>query len=364
MTAAIKTKVDGRVAVLVTGGAGYIGSHTCKALANAGYMPITFDNLVHGHRWAVQWGPLVEGDLADAELLKKTMAEYCVEAVLHFSGYCYVGESMSKPEKYFRNNVVNSLTLLEAMRSAGVKHIVFSSTCATYGFPVKMPISESNPQNPINPYGESKLAVEKMLRWWGAAHSLRWTTLRYFNAAGADPEGQIGEDHDPETHLMPLAIQAALGDRAQFEIYGCDYPTPDGTAIRDFIHVTDLAAAHVAALRRLEAGGESIALNLGTGSGHSVREVLAMVEQVSGRKVPAREAPRRAGDPPELVAAVTSAAQILNWRPQNSSLQNIITTAWRWHSDRHAKVAREGRTPAGMNPALAVPEITVVARNS
>jgi UDP-arabinose 4-epimerase len=325
-------------AVLVTGGAGYIGSHTCKALAAAGYLPVTYDNFVHGHRWAVRWGPLVEGDLADSDLLEQALKDYAVKAVIHFAGYAYVGESMSRPGKYFKNNVANTVTLLEAMRLCGVRDLVFSSTCAIYGSPVQETMTEDHPQHPINPYGESKRVVETMLHWWGSAHALRWTALRYFNAAGADPEGEIGEDHDPETHLIPLAIEAALGERAALEVYGSDYPTHDGTAVRDYIHVADLASAHVAALRRLERGGQSAAMNLGTGSGHSVREVIAMVERVSGRAVPVRIAPRRPGDPAALVAGTARAHDLLGWQPRYSLLETIIATAWRWHGTRHSKV--------------------------
>jgi UDP-glucose-4-epimerase GalE len=328
-------------AVLVTGGAGYIGSHTCKALAQAGYLPVTYDNLVHGHRWAVQWGPLVDGDLADADLLKATLERYGIGAVVHFAGYCYVGESMAAPAKYFRNNSVNTLTLLEAMRAANTGTIVFSSTCATYGTPEKLPMNEHTAQEPINPYGESKLFVEKMLRWCESAYGLKWMALRYFNAAGADRDGQIGEDHTPETHLIPLAIQAALGQRESVDVYGIDYATPDGTAIRDYIHVTDLADAHVRALAALGEGKSSGALNLGTGTGHSVREVITMVREVSGREFTVREVARRAGDPPELVADARSALATLGWRPQHSSLRSIVETAWGWHSQHHAVVAGE-----------------------
>jgi UDP-glucuronate decarboxylase len=328
-----------RAAVLVTGGAGYIGSHTCKALARAGYLPVTFDNLVHGHRWAVRWGPLIEADLANEDRLRAAIRDFSIRSVIHLAGYAYVGESVSDPLKYFQNNLANTLTLLEVMHRTAAKNIVFSSTCATYGAPAHSPIDEETPQLPMNPYGESKLMVERILHWWSAAHGMRWTALRYFNAAGADPEGEIGEDHRPETHLIPLAIQTALGVRDGLEIYGCDYPTSDGTAIRDYIHVADLASAHLAALRRLEAGGESLAINLGTGAGHSVREVVSAVERVSGRKVPTRAAPRRAGDPPALVSAVDRARILLNWHCKYSSLDTIIETAWRWHSARHAEVA-------------------------
>jgi UDP-glucose-4-epimerase GalE len=322
--------------VLVTGGAGYIGSHACKALAASGYNPVAFDNLVYGHRWAVKWGPFIRGDLADAASLEQILREHNVQAVLHFAAYAYVGESMEHPGRYFRNNVSGSINLLNAMVAAGVRKIVFSSTCATYGLPETLPISEEHPQRPVNPYGESKLFIERALKWYETAHGLRSVALRYFNAAGADGDGDIGEDHDPETHLIPLAIESALGRRSHLDIFGTDYPTPDGSAVRDYIHVTDLATAHVAALDYLAAGNASSALNLGTGRGHSVREVIAEVERVSGRKLPAREAPRRPGDPPVLVAAWEHAARLLQWRPRHSDLGTIVETAWRWHEGRAA----------------------------
>jgi UDP-glucose-4-epimerase GalE len=319
-------------AVLVTGGAGYIGSHTCKALARAGLQPVALDNLVYGHKTAARWGPLVEGDIRDRALVERTIREHRTEAVVHFAGYAYVGESMHDPGKYFGNNVAGSLSLLEAAQACGVGQFVFSSTCSTYGIPQSVPIREDHRQHPVNPYGESKLFVERALHWYGVAHGLRSVALRYFNAAGADPEGEIGEDHDPETHLIPLAIGAALGTRPPLEIYGTDYPTPDGSAVRDYVHVTDLADAHVSALNYLQAGGESSAFNLGTGRGHSVREVIAAVERVAGRAVPRREAPRRQGDPASLVAAPGRARELLSWTPQHSDLDTIIATAWRWHA--------------------------------
>ena len=318
--------------ILVTGGAGYVGSHACKALARAGYRPITYDSLIHGHREAVRWGPLVEGDLADAGRLTDAMRRFQVAAVLHFAAFAYVGESIQQPGRYFGNNVVNTLTLLEAMRTSAVRHIVFSSTCATYGIPDRVPIPESALQRPVNPYGESKLMVERMLHWYGTAHGFTHAILRYFNAAGADPEGEIGEDHDPETHLIPLVLQAALGERAQIDVLGTDYPTPDGTAVRDYIHVQDLAEAHVQALDLLLKGGLSITVNLGTGTGHSVREVIAAAERVTGRRVPRREAPRRFGDPPVLVADPSRAGELLGWKPALSDLDTILKTAWAWHS--------------------------------
>jgi UDP-glucose-4-epimerase GalE len=318
--------------VLVTGGAGYIGSHACKALARAGYRPVAYDSLIRGHREAVRWGPFVDADLADIERLADTFKRHAVAAVMHFAAFTYVGESMTNPELYFRNNGYNSLRLLEAMRAAGVRHIVFSSTAAIYGNPDRVPIPESAPQRPVNPYGESKLMVERMLHWYGAAHGFTHAALRYFNAAGADPEGEIGEDHEPETHLIPLVLQAAMGQRARIDVLGTDYPTPDGTAIRDYIHVQDLADAHIRAVQLLLRGGLSITVNLGTGAGHSVREVIAAAERVTGRRVPRREAPRRFGDPPVLVADPSRARELLGWTAKHSDLDTILKTAWAWHS--------------------------------
>jgi UDP-glucose-4-epimerase GalE len=319
-------------AVLVTGGAGYIGSHTCKALALSGRLPVALDNMVHGHKAAVRWGPLVDGDIRDRGLVERTIREHRVDAVVHFAAHAYVGESMHDPGKYFGNNAAGSLALLEAARACGVGRVVFSSTCATYGIPESLPIHDAHAQRPINPYGESKLFVERALHWYGVAHGLRSVALRYFNAAGADPDGEIGEDHDPETHLIPLAIGAALGTSAPLQIYGTDYPTPDGTAVRDYVHVTDLADAHVRALDYLEAGGESTALNLGTGRGHSVHQVVAAVERAARRALPRREAARRPGDPASLVAAPGRSREVLGWAPQRSELEAIIATAWRWHT--------------------------------
>ncbi len=321
--------------VLVTGGAGYIGSHACKALAGAGYQPVAYDNLGRGHREAVRWGPLVVGDLADRGLIEATMRHHHISAVMHFAAFAYVGESVSDPALYFRNNVAGSLVLLDAMAAAGVGCIVFSSTCATYGIPETTPIAETAPQRPVNPYGESKLMIERMLHWLAAARGLRYAALRYFNAAGADPDGETGEHHDPETHLIPLVLDAALGRRPAVEIYGTDYPTPDGTAVRDYIHVTDLAEAHVLALGHLQAGKPSLALNLGTGRGFSVREVIAAAERVTGRPVAQRESPRRAGDPAMLVADARRAREVLGWIPRFSGLDDILSTAWAWHR-RHA----------------------------
>jgi UDP-arabinose 4-epimerase len=317
--------------VLVTGGAGYIGSHACKALAQAGFVPVTYDNLSRGHRRAVKWGPFIEGDIADRGLLVGVMQEYAIGAVIHFAAYAYVGESMREPGIYFENNVSGTISLLEAMRAAGIAPIVFSSSCATYGLADTLPIRESSPQRPVNPYGESKLFVERALHWYGAAHGIRSVALRYFNAAGADIDAEIGEDHDPETHLIPLVIEAAQGKRRHVQVFGTDYPTPDGTAVRDFIHVCDLVDAHVCALRHLLANGDSLSLNLGTGRGYSVREVIAAVADYSRRPIAVLERPRRAGDPAVLVADAARARRLLRWEPRHSALRDIVATAWRWH---------------------------------
>jgi UDP-arabinose 4-epimerase len=317
--------------VLVTGGAGYIGSHACKALARAGFRPIAYDNLVYGHRDAVRWGPLVDGDIGDGPRLRAVLSAERVVAVMHFAAFAYVGESMTDPARYFRNNLVGSLTLLDAMRDVGIDRMVFSSTCATYGAPEQVPISEAATQRPVNPYGESKLMVERVLDWYDRAYETKSVSLRYFNAAGADLEGEIGEQHDPETHLIPLAIKAALGQGPALNIFGSDYPTADGTATRDFIHVADLADAHVLALRHLLFGGASLKLNLGTGQGHTVREVVRAVERATGRPVPVIEAPRRAGDPPALVADASLARLKLDWTPTSSDLDTIVGSAVRWH---------------------------------
>lgn len=318
--------------VLVTGGAGYIGSQTAKALARAGYEVVVLDNLATGHREAVKWGPLIEGNLGDKELLAKIFREQQIEAVLHFAASLLVGESMADPQKYFWNNVVNTLVLLDAMKAGRVKHIVFSSSAAVYGSPEKVPIPENHSMRPVSPYGDSKLSMERAIHWYGVAYGLRGVSLRYFNAAGADLDGELGEGHDPESHLIPLVVKAALRQRPEVEIFGTDYPTPDGTAIRDYIHVVDLADAHVRALEYLAAGGATTELNLGTGEGHSVREVVVGVGKLCGGQVPAKDAPRRAGDPAVLVADPTKARQLLDWQPQYSDLDTIIQSAWKWHS--------------------------------
>jgi UDP-glucose-4-epimerase GalE len=324
-----------RGTVIVTGGAGYVGSHTCKGLAKAGFLPVTIDNMVHGHEWAVKWGPLVKADLADPTALDAAFASHRPLAVLHFAAFAYVGESVTAPEKYYRNNVAGTLNLLDAMLRHRCRDIVFSSTCATYGVPTVIPIPEDHVQQPINPYGWSKLMVERILRDYERAHGIRYFALRYFNAAGADPDGEIGEDHTPETHLLPLLIEAALGRRARVELFGTDYPTPDGTAVRDYIHVADLAEVHVRALAHLLAGHASTFLNVGTGSGQSVREVVEAVQTVMRSVAPTRNAPRRPGDPPMLIADSTRACAMLGWQPRFSDLETIVATAARWHASRH-----------------------------
>jgi UDP-arabinose 4-epimerase len=317
--------------VLVTGGAGYIGSHTCKALAAAGYVPVAFDNLSTGHDWAVKWGPLLVADIADRARVKRVVKEFGIKAVIHFAAYAYVGESVRQPQKYFDNNVTKTLALLDTLLEAGVRKFVLSSSCATYGMPRTLPISETHPQEPVNPYGASKLFVEKILHWYEMAHGLRHMNLRYFNAAGADPDGEIGEDHDPETHVIPLVIAAAEGRTPSFEIFGTDYETLDGTAVRDYVHVCDLARAHVHALDYLFDGGQSTSVNLGSGRGHSIRDVISTVEAISGRAVPFSEGPRRTGDPPTLIADPQLGQTLLRWAPNKSDLQTIVRTAWQWH---------------------------------
>lgn len=325
--------------ILVTGGAGYIGAHTCKALRRAGFRPVTLDNLVTGHREQVRWGPLVEGSLLDRALLDRVFAEHRPEAVMHFAAHAYVGESVTDPLRYYRNNVVGSLNLLEAMIRAGVRRLVFSSTCATYGHPRSLPLTEDHPQEPINPYGFTKLVMERMMADSAAAHGLQWLALRYFNAAGADPDGEAGEAHDPETHLIPLAIDVAMGRRPAITLFGTDYDTPDGSCIRDYIHVSDLADAHLRALSWLADGGASGGFNLGNGNGHSVREVIAMTEKVTGRPIPVVIGPRRQGDPPRLIGDASRARSLLGWAPRHAELETIITHAWHF---REQWVQRHG----------------------
>jgi len=318
-------------AVLVTGGAGYVGSHACKALAAAGYTPVSFDNLHRGRRSAVKWGPLVEGDILDRAALDSAFAAHRPVAVMHFAALAYVGESVQQPALYFRNNVGGSLNVIEAACDHGRVPIVFSSTCATYGVPARALIAESDPQLPVNPYGASKLMVERMLADIGRANGLRSIALRYFNAAGADPDGETGECHDPETHLIPLVLQAAADSGAHVTIHGDTYPTPDGTCVRDYIHVSDLASAHVLALDALLGGHTGGAYNLGTGQGHSVREVIDAARRVTGRTVNVQVGHPRPGDPPTLVAAIGRAREDLGWVPKLPALDDIVATAWKWH---------------------------------
>jgi UDP-arabinose 4-epimerase len=321
---------DSGVRVLVTGGAGYVGSHAAKALRGAGFVPVTLDDLRTGHEWAVKFGPFVRGEIADRALVERVIREERVEAVMHFAAAAYVRESLELPEKYYANNVAGSVALLEACLKTRVKAFVLSSTCAVYGVPATLPIVESSPTQPINAYGDTKLAIERMLYWYGRAHDLRWASLRYFNAAGADPDGVIGEVHDPETHIIPLLLQAARGERGPVTILGTDHPTPDGTPIRDYVHVSDLAEAHVRTLRYLLDGGTPRAFNLGTGHGASVREVVQMVERVTGRPVPITTAPRSVGDPPVLVADPSETGRVLGWKATHSELEQVVRTAALW----------------------------------
>jgi UDP-arabinose 4-epimerase len=332
-----------RKRVLVTGGAGYVGSHVCKALARAGYEPITYDNLSRGHAWAVKWGPLERGDLMNAARVEAVLRKHRPFAVLHFAALAYVGESVVDPQRYYGNNVGGTINLLRAMRESAVRKIVFSSTCAVYGTPKKGPIPEHHPQAPLNPYGQSKRMVEQMLADAAPAYGLDSVSLRYFNAAGADPDGEIGECHDPETHLIPLALDAAAGLGRKLTIHGTDYPTRDGTCIRDYVHVADLAEAHVSALKYLAKNAGAVAFNLGNGGGFTVREVIAAAERVTGRKIPVREGPRRPGDPPALVANGGSARRAIGWKPRYRDLEAIIATAWRWLQSGNGRAPRKKR---------------------
>src|SRR5215831_3221478 len=307
--------------ILVTGGAGYIGSHTIKALKAAGLQPVIFDNFSTGHRSFVKGTPAFEGDLCNSSDVSEVFSEYGIDGVLHFAGNAVVGESTEKPELYYQTNLLGGLNLLNAMKRCDVKYLIFSSTCATYGLPQSLPLRENHPQNPISPYGETKLAFERTMRWFHDAHGLEYLSLRYFNAAGADAHGEFGEDHNPETHLIPLVLEAAAGRRPDVQIFGTDYPTPDGTCIRDYIHVTDLARAHVVGLQALmEERLQSQAFNLGTGHGYSVRQVIEAARRITGREFKVRETNRRAGDPSELVAAVDRAKELLRWTAVESDL--------------------------------------------
>jgi len=324
--------------ILVTGGAGYIGSHAVLALQQSGYDVVILDNLVYGHRdfaERVLQAELIVGDTGDRDLLDRVFAQHEISAVMHFAAYAYVGESVTAPAKYYRNNVVGTLTLLEAMLAAGVKQFVFSSTCATYGIPHQIPITEDHPQNPINPYGMTKLIVEKILQDFEVAHGFRSVVFRYFNAAGADPEARLGEDHNPETHLIPLILLTALGKRESVSIFGLDYDTADGTCLRDYIHVTDLAEAHVLGLKYLLQGKPSDVFNLGNGNGFSVKQAIDAAKLVTGRNIKVIESDRRPGDPPVLVGSSAKACQILGWEPKYADIKVIMQHAWAWHQARH-----------------------------
>ncbi|MGE3174084.1 MAG: UDP-glucose 4-epimerase GalE [Planctomycetota bacterium] len=319
--------------ILVSGGAGYIGSHTVLALQEAGHEVLVLDDFSEGHLAALRGTPYVRGSLLDRQFLKDVFARHQVAGIVHFAARCYVGESVERPGRYYENNVVGTLNLLDAMVAAGTKRLVFSSTCATYGEPAQIPITEDAPQLPVNPYGNTKLVCELMQRDFATAHKMGVVALRYFNAAGADPQGRLGEDHRPETHLIPLVLAAAAGRLPQIKVFGDDYPTPDGTCIRDYVHVTDLAQAHVLALQSLLDGAIGFrAFNLGNANGTSVREVIAAAERVTGKKVPHIVTARRAGDPPVLVGTPARIQQELGWNPQHSDIDTIVATAWQWHS--------------------------------
>jgi UDP-glucose 4-epimerase len=333
-----KITTQSNSSILVTGGAGYIGSHAVLALQQKGYSVVVLDNLVYGHRELVEEvlkAELVVGDTTDRHLLDQLFSQYQFAAVMHFAAYAYVGESVTDPMKYYHNNVVGTLTLLEAMQAAQINHFVFSSTCATYGVPQTIPIPENHPQNPINPYGRSKWMVEQILQDCSQAHGLKSVIFRYFNAAGADPSGCLGEDHNPETHLIPLVLLTALGQREAIAVFGRDYPTADGTCIRDYIHVSDLAQAHVLGLEYLLQGGETIVFNLGNGNGFSVQEVIDTAIAVTDKTIRQVESDRRPGDPPLLVGSSEKARKLLGWQPLYSDLQAIIHHAWQWHQKRH-----------------------------
>lgn len=317
--------------ILVVGGAGYIGSHVNKMLAGNGYDTVVLDNLIYGHREFVKWGTFALGDLTDLEHLRLLFKRYPITAVMHFAAFAYVGESVADPQKYYLNNLRNTLNLLQVMREANVDTIIFSSTCATYGNPVTIPIDESHRQIPINPYGQSKLMVERILADYSRAYGLKYVSLRYFNAAGADPDGEIGEAHTPETHLIPLVLDVALHRSSSIKVFGNDYDTHDGTCIRDYIHVTDLASAHMLALEYLLRGGSSSVFNLGNGNGFSVKEVIEQACRVTGEDIAVEMAGRREGDPPMLVGSAEKAKKVLNWQPRYPDLAEIIATAWKWH---------------------------------
>lgn len=317
--------------ILVTGGAGYIGSHTVKLLLEHGYETVVFDSMELGHPEAVVGGEVFRGDLMDPESLKQAFDKYPIDAVVHFAAYASVGDSVARPKRYFDNNITGGLNLLQAMLDHDVKRMIFSSSAATFGEPVYVPIDEKHPQSPVNPYGESKLMYEKILKWYDVAYGIKSVWLRYFNASGADPSGRIGEDHSPEEHLIPLVLQVPLGKRESVKIFGTDWDTPDGTCVRDYIHVLDLAETHVLALKALEQGAETTSYNLGNGDGYSVKQVIETAEKVVGKKINWEPAPRRPGDPATLVASSAKLRKELDWDPKFPQLEKIIETAWNWH---------------------------------
>ena len=318
--------------ILVVGGAGYIGSHTNKLLNQRGFKTVVFDNLVFGHRNFVKWGEFVLGDLNDKKQIRLCFEKYPIKAVMHFSAFAFVGESITDPYKYYQNNVVGTLNLLAVMKEFNVKHFIFSSTCATYGVPEKIPITEDHVQNPINPYGKSKLMIETILKDFDDAYNMKHVNLRYFNAAGADPDAEIGEWHTPETHLIPLILDVATGERENIKIFGTDYNTSDGTCVRDYIHVNDLASAHILVFEYLLSGGKSDSFNLGNGEGYSVKEVIEMARNITGKDIPVINWERRPGDPPNLVGSADKIKKTLGWEPKYAELNTIIKTAWNWHS--------------------------------
>jgi UDP-arabinose 4-epimerase len=327
--------------ILVTGGAGYIGSHTCKVLAAAGHEPVAYDDLGTGHEWAVRWGPFVAGDIADGALMERTLRDHRIDVVMHFAALSNVGESSKRPDRYYQTNVCGTLAMLEAMRAAGVERLVFSSTCAVYGTSEEMPLTETTPQRPLSVYGRSKQMAETVIADHAETFGLGAIALRYFNAAGADPDGELGEEHDPETHLIPLILKAAGGERANISIFGTDYPTPDGTCIRDYVHVCDIAEAHVKALDAIEPG-RLAAFNLGSERGSSVMEVLDVARRVTGREIASVVAPRRTGDVPVLLASAEAARNALGWTARHDDLEGMIASAWAWqteHRHRHVPTA-------------------------
>lgn len=324
--------------ILIVGGAGYIGSHINKELSKKGKKTLILDNLIYGHKEAVKWGEFIEADLNDKDKIRNIFQTYKISAVMHFAAFAYVGESVTNPQKYYQNNVINTINLLDVMIEFNVNNFIFSSTCATYGNPIEIPITESHPQNPINPYGQSKLMVEKILNDYSHAYDFNYVALRYFNAAGADIDCEIGEDHNPETHLIPLILDAALGKREDIKIFGSDYDTKDGTAVRDYIHVTDLADAHILALEYLLKGNKSNIFNLGNGDGYSVAEVIECARKVTKQEIKATKQDRREGDPDTLIGSAQKAKDVLGWNPRYPDLESILQTAWNWHKKLNSSI--------------------------